>query len=126
LNLWDIDAIPNINIIIIITNELFVDILQSRTDMEQQSIEGASTSEAVGFITVVQSLKRKLKSWDKNVEVQTLNSNREKPIFLSRNKTICLKAKFFMSFIGIIPDQVLNFYNRNRLLHPSSFKIGFD
>ena len=37
--------------------------------MEQHSIEGASTSEAVGFITVVQSLKRKLKNWDKNVEV---------------------------------------------------------
>lgn len=37
--------------------------------MEQQTIEGASTSDAVGFITVVQSLKRKLKNWEKNVEV---------------------------------------------------------
>ena len=43
--------------------------LQARQDMEQHSIEGASTSESVGFITVVQSLKRKLKNWDKNVEV---------------------------------------------------------
>ena len=42
---------------------------QARTDMEQQTIEGASTSDAVGFITVVQSLKRKLKNWEKNVEV---------------------------------------------------------
>lgn len=38
--------------------------------MEQQTIEGASTSDAVGFITVVQSLKRKLKNWEKNVEVR--------------------------------------------------------
>lgn len=44
-------------------------IFQARTDMEQQTIEGASTSDAVGFITVVQSLKRKLKNWEKNVEV---------------------------------------------------------
>jgi len=42
---------------------------QARTDMEQQTIEGASTSDAVGFITIVQSLKRKLKNWEKNVEV---------------------------------------------------------
>ena len=45
-------------------------LLQARTDMEQQSIEGASTSDAVGFITVVQLLKRKIKSWEKNVEVR--------------------------------------------------------
>ena len=32
-------------------------------------METASTSEAVAFITHVQSLKRKLKSWDKQVEV---------------------------------------------------------
>ena len=37
--------------------------------MEQQTIEGASTSDAVGFITVVQSLKRKIKNWEKSVEV---------------------------------------------------------
>ena len=43
--------------------------LQARTDMEQQTIEGASTSDAVGFITVVQSLKRKIKNWEKSVEV---------------------------------------------------------
>ena len=42
---------------------------QARTDMEQQTIEGASTSDAVGFITVVQSLKRKIKNWEKSVEV---------------------------------------------------------
>ena len=48
---------------------LILSMFKARTDMEQQTIEGASTSDAVGFITVVQSLKRKLKNWEKNVEV---------------------------------------------------------
>ena len=53
-------------------DEYLYDVLipsQARTDMEQQTIEGASTSDAVGFITVVQSLKRKIKNWEKSVEV---------------------------------------------------------
>ena len=43
--------------------------LQSRTDLEQQSIETSNTSEAVGLITYVQSLKRKMKSWEKQVDL---------------------------------------------------------
>jgi dynein heavy chain 1 len=43
--------------------------LQSRSDLEQQSIETANTSEAVGFITYVQSLKRKMKNWDRQVDL---------------------------------------------------------
>ena len=53
-------------------NEYLFNVLmpsQARTDMEEQTIEGASTSDAVGFITVVQSLKRKIKNWEKSVEV---------------------------------------------------------
>ncbi|XP_043279701.1 dynein heavy chain, cytoplasmic isoform X3 [Venturia canescens] len=42
---------------------------KSRSDLEQQSIEAASTTDAVGFITYVQSLKRKMKAWEKQVEV---------------------------------------------------------
>ncbi|XP_074612492.1 cytoplasmic dynein 1 heavy chain 1-like isoform X2 [Acropora palmata] len=49
--------------------DFFGSVSKARTDMEQQTIEGASTSDAVGFITVVQSLKRKLKNWEKNVEM---------------------------------------------------------
>ena len=45
-------------------------VFQSREDLEQQSIETADTSEAVGFITFVQSLKRQMKSWDKQVGVR--------------------------------------------------------
>jgi dynein heavy chain 1 len=44
-------------------------LVQSRNDLEQQSIEAASTSDAVSFITYVQSLKRKMKSWEKQVEI---------------------------------------------------------
>ena len=43
--------------------------LQSRTDLEQHSVEGSSTSDSVSFITFVQSLKRKLKNWEKVMEV---------------------------------------------------------
>jgi dynein heavy chain 1, cytosolic len=43
-------------------------ISKSRQDLESQSVEASSTSEAVGVITYVQSLKRKLKDWDKKVD----------------------------------------------------------
>ncbi|GAB6020623.1 Dynein heavy chain, cytoplasmic [Chamberlinius hualienensis] len=39
-----------------------------RSDLEQHTIDTASTSEAVTFITNVQSLKRKMKSWEKQVD----------------------------------------------------------
>lgn len=49
--------------------EFHSNVSKARTELEQQSIEGASTSEAVSFITYVQSLKRKTKFWEKQVEV---------------------------------------------------------
>ncbi|XP_064623935.1 cytoplasmic dynein 1 heavy chain 1-like isoform X3 [Lineus longissimus] len=42
---------------------------KSRGDLEQQTIDTASTSDAVCFITYVQSLKRKMKGWEKQVEL---------------------------------------------------------
>ncbi|XP_065362456.1 dynein heavy chain, cytoplasmic-like [Calliphora vicina] len=42
---------------------------KSRTDLEMQSIEAASTTDAVSFITYVQSLKKEMLVWDKQVEV---------------------------------------------------------
>ena len=42
---------------------------KSRSDLEQQTIEAASTSDAVNFITYVQGLKRKMKNWEKQVNV---------------------------------------------------------
>lgn len=44
-------------------------ISKSRSDLEQQSIEAASTSDAVSFITYVQSLKKNMMAWEKQVEV---------------------------------------------------------
>lgn len=46
--------------------------LQSRQELEQHSVDTASTSDAVTFITYVQSLKRKIKQFEKQVEVSLL------------------------------------------------------
>lgn len=48
---------------------------KSRTDLESQSVEASSTSEAVAVITYVQSLKKKLKDWERRVD---LYSNSQK------------------------------------------------
>ncbi|XP_059178510.1 cytoplasmic dynein 1 heavy chain 1-like isoform X2 [Physella acuta] len=48
--------------------EFHSQVSKSRTDLESQSIDTANTSEAVGLITHVQALKRKVKSWEKQVE----------------------------------------------------------
>lgn len=45
-------------------------ILQCRGDLENHSVDAASTSEAVGFITLMQELKRKVRSWEQKVEVR--------------------------------------------------------
>ncbi|XP_021916203.1 dynein heavy chain, cytoplasmic isoform X4 [Zootermopsis nevadensis] len=50
-------------------SQFHTQVSKSRSELEQQSIEAASTSDAVTFITYVQSLKRKMKSWEKQVEV---------------------------------------------------------
>jgi dynein heavy chain 1 len=42
-------------------------IAKARVELEQQTIEAASTSEAVNIITDVQNLKRKMKAWEKQV-----------------------------------------------------------
>ncbi|RWS31185.1 Dynein heavy chain: cytoplasmic-like protein [Leptotrombidium deliense] len=44
-------------------------ISKSRGELEQQSIDTANTKEAVQFITYVQSLKTKVRQWEKEVEV---------------------------------------------------------
>ncbi|KAL3873221.1 hypothetical protein ACJMK2_036362 [Sinanodonta woodiana] len=49
--------------------EFHAQISKSRTELEQQSIDTANTSEAVSLITQVQALKRKMKSWEKEVEL---------------------------------------------------------
>lgn len=44
---------------------------QSRQELEQHSVDTASTSDAVNFITYVQTLKRKIKQFEKNVDVSS-------------------------------------------------------
>lgn len=45
--------------------------LQARTDLENHSVDAATTSEAVVFITLLQGLKRNMRTWEQNVEVST-------------------------------------------------------
>jgi dynein heavy chain 1 len=44
-------------------------ILKARHDLENHSIEGSSTAQAVTFITFVQDLKRKVKKWSPEIEI---------------------------------------------------------
>ncbi|KAL1257320.1 hypothetical protein QQF64_010564 [Cirrhinus molitorella] len=44
-------------------------ISKSRQELEQHSVDTASTSDAVTFITYVQALKRKIKQFEKNVDL---------------------------------------------------------
>lgn len=50
-------------------------ISKSRSELEQKSIEASSTSDAVSLITYVQSLKRNMKAWGKQVEVYRNGQN---------------------------------------------------
>ncbi|KAK6191509.1 hypothetical protein SNE40_003176 [Patella caerulea] len=49
--------------------EFHAQVSKSRSDLEQQSLDTANTSEAVGLITHVQSLKRKMNTWEKQVDM---------------------------------------------------------
>ncbi|XP_064603299.1 cytoplasmic dynein 1 heavy chain 1-like isoform X2 [Liolophura sinensis] len=54
----------------LLSNEMssfHTNVSKARSDLESQSIDTANTSEAVGLITHVQSLKRKMKLWEKQV-----------------------------------------------------------
>ena len=42
---------------------------KARSKLEQQTIDAASTSDAVSFIMYVQGLKRKMRGWEKQVDV---------------------------------------------------------
>ena len=49
--------------------EFYSIIQRARQDLEGQSIETASTQDAVSYITIIQELKRKLNRWGEDVEV---------------------------------------------------------
>jgi dynein cytoplasmic 1 heavy chain len=50
-------------------NEVFTQIQQARKDLEEQHLEASSTQQAVTFITIVQQCKRKVRSWEAEVEL---------------------------------------------------------
>ncbi|KAJ3265095.1 hypothetical protein HDU77_006529 [Chytriomyces hyalinus] len=49
--------------------EFFAGLTKSKSELEQRSVEGTSTADAVEFITFVQDLKKKLVSWGEDVEL---------------------------------------------------------
>ena len=49
-------------------SDFHANIGKARGELEQQTIDAASTSDAVSFITYVQGLKRKMRGWEKQVE----------------------------------------------------------
>lgn len=49
--------------------ETYANISRARTELEQHSIEGSSTAQAVSFITFVQDLKRKVEKWAPQIEL---------------------------------------------------------
>jgi dynein heavy chain 1, cytosolic len=49
--------------------DVFVDIGQSRAQLESQALEASSTAQAVAFITIVQQCRRKATSWEPEVEI---------------------------------------------------------
>ena len=51
-------------------SELCLSCIQRRGELENHSVDAASTSEAVGFITLMQELKRQVRSWEQKVEVR--------------------------------------------------------
>ncbi|XP_070577189.1 cytoplasmic dynein 1 heavy chain 1-like [Ptychodera flava] len=50
-------------------SDFHLSVSKSRSELESQSIDTASTSDAVSFITYVQGLKRKVRSWERQVDV---------------------------------------------------------
>ncbi|CAG8978577.1 hypothetical protein HYALB_00010542 [Hymenoscyphus albidus] len=49
--------------------EVYAEIEKARKDLEIQSLEASSTAQAVQFITIVQTCKRKVKAWGPEVEI---------------------------------------------------------
>ena len=67
---WHKDALGKFGALL--GNELtgfYGSIGKARQDLEQQTIDAASTSDAVSFITYVQGLKRKMRGWEKQVDM---------------------------------------------------------
>ena len=59
-----------IHVLLIMSYDVYL-VFQCRGELENHSVDAASTSEAVGFITLMQELKRQVRSWEQKVEVRS-------------------------------------------------------
>lgn len=48
--------------------DFYTNIAKDRSELEQQTVDASTTSEAVGLITYVQKLKRQMKQWESQVD----------------------------------------------------------
>ncbi|THD25348.1 Dynein heavy chain 1 cytosolic [Fasciola hepatica] len=55
--------------------DLYSQVSKARLDLEQQAIEAGSTSDAVNAITYTQTVKRKMKAWEKQVDLYRSGQN---------------------------------------------------
>lgn len=58
---------------VLVCSVLLSPLLQARTDLENHSVDAATTSEAVVFITLLQGLKRNMRTWEQSVEVWNMH-----------------------------------------------------
>lgn len=83
-------------------------LFQCRGDLENHSVDAASTSEAVGFITLMQELKRKVRSWEQKVEVRQINSKQyDSIVMLQSSCVIASEAVTKVKKIGLPHPVVL-------------------
>lgn len=101
-------------------NTFFLFLHQSRQDLEQHSVDTASTSDAVNFITYVQTLKRKIKQFEKNVDVSTPKTFSTFPSFLLYNGI--LQGQLWVLIRFSLLDLQL-FRNGQRLLEKQRFQF---
>ena len=59
----------------LVCSVLLSPLLQARTDLENHSVDAATTSEAVVFITLLQGLKRNMRTWEQSVEVCNMHGS---------------------------------------------------
>ena len=66
--------VVDVGTVSIVDSTLYISVmpflLQCRGELENHSVDAASTSEAVAFISLMQELKRKMHGWEASIEVK--------------------------------------------------------
>ncbi|EPQ14934.1 Cytoplasmic dynein 1 heavy chain 1 [Myotis brandtii] len=104
--------------------EFHTQISKSRQELEQHSVDTASTSDAVTFITYVQSLKRKIKQFEKQVESrQELEQHSVDTASTSDAVTFITYVQSLKRKIKQFEKQVELYRNGQRLLEKQRFQF---